>query len=53
MSFVNSKILKWSAIAVAGLAAAYQAFTEQKEEERIDDMEARIAALENSKDEAE
>ena len=48
-----ANFLKWGAIVVAGLVAAYQAFDEQRAEERIDNMEERIAALENSKDEAE
>lgn len=49
--FEMSKLLKWIPVAVAGIVAVYQAVGEQKEAERIDDMEERIARLETGDDE--
>ena len=49
--FEISKLLKWIPVAVAGIVAVYQAVGEQKEAERIDDMEERIARLETGDDE--
>lgn len=48
--FEISKLLKWIPVAVAGIVAVYQAVGEQKEAERIDDMEERIARLETGDD---
>ena len=45
-----SKFLKWIPVAVAGIVAVYQAVGEQKESERIDDMEERIAKLEGTEE---
>lgn len=49
--FEMGKLLKWIPVAVAGIVAVYQAVGEQKEAERIDDMEERIARLETGDDE--
>jgi hypothetical protein len=49
--FEMSKLLKWIPVAIAGVVAVYQAVGEQKEAERIDDMEERIARLETGDDE--
>lgn len=42
------KFSKWIPVIVAGVVAVCQAIGEQKEEERIDDMESRIAKLEET-----
>lgn len=44
------KLLKWVPVIIAGAVAVFQAIGEQKEEERINDMEERIAKLENEED---
>lgn len=49
--FEMGKLLKWIPVAIAGIVAVYQAVGEQKEAERIDDMEERIARLETGDDE--
>lgn len=41
-----NKIVKWIPVAVAGVVAVVQAIGDQKEENRIDDMEKRISNLE-------
>ena len=43
-------LLKWIPVAVAGIVAVYQAMSDQKESERIDDMEERIAKLERTEE---
>lgn len=48
--FEMGKLLKWIPVAVAGIVAVYQAVGDQKEAERIDDMEERIARLEEGDD---
>lgn len=47
------KILKWLPVAIAGLVAVIQAIGDQKESERVDEMEERIAALESKEGEEE
>lgn len=49
--FEAGKLLKWVPVAIAGIVAVYQAIGDQKEAERIDDMEERIAKLETGDDE--
>lgn len=45
---INIKsILKWVPVIIAGGVAVVQAISEQKEAERIDDMEERLIKLEN------
>lgn len=44
------KLAKWFPVLVAGAVAVYQAVGEQKEAERIDDMEERIAKLEETEE---
>lgn len=51
--FEVSKLLKWIPVAIAGVVAVYQAVGDQKEAERIDDMEERIAKLEETGDDKE
>lgn len=41
------KLVRWAPIAMAGVVAVVQAINEQKEEDRINDMDARIEKLEN------
>ena len=48
-----SKFLKWIPVAVAGIVAVYQAVGEQKEADRIDDIEERIARLETDDEDIE
>lgn len=50
VSFEIKKLIKWLPVVAAGLIASYQAVTEQKEQERIDDMESRIAELERKEE---
>ena len=45
-----SKLLKWIPVAIAGVVAVCQSIGDQKEAERIDDMEERIAKLEETGD---
>lgn len=51
--FEVSKLLKWIPVAIAGAVAVYQSIGDQKEAERIDDMEERIAKLEETGDDKE
>ena len=51
--FEIGKLLKWVPVAIAGIVAVCQAVGEQKESERIDDMEERIAKLEETGDDKE
>lgn len=52
MSKINApKILKWIPVAIAGIVAVVQTLGEQKQQERIDDMDERIKSLE--KDESQ
>lgn len=46
-----SKLSKWVPVLIAGAIAVCQAIGEQKEAERIDNMEERIAKLEESEEE--
>lgn len=48
--FEVSKLLKWIPVAIAGVVAVCQSIGDQKEAERIDDMEERIAKLEETGD---
>ena len=48
-----SKFLKWIPVAAAGIVAVCQAVGEQKEADRIDDMEERIARLETDDEDIE
>ena len=47
MKFDTKKLLKWTPVVSAGIIATVQAIMEQKEADQIDDMEERIAKLEN------
>ena len=40
------KLLKWVPVVIAGVVAVYQAIGDQKEAARVDEMEERIAKLE-------
>lgn len=51
--FEVSKLLKWIPVAIAGVVAVCQSIGDQKEAERIDDMEERIAKLEETGDDKE
>ena len=44
------KFSKWIPVIGAAIVAVYQSIGEMKEEERIDDMEERIAKLENKEE---
>ena len=46
-----SKLSKWIPVLIAAAIAVRQAIGEQKEAERIDDMEERIAKLEENEEE--
>lgn len=48
--FEIGKLLKWVPVVIAGAVAVFQAVGEQKESDRIDDMEERIAKLEDTKE---
>lgn len=48
-----SKLTKWIPVLIAGAVAVVQAIGEQKEEERINDMEERIAKLEEDEEDEE
>lgn len=48
--FEAGKLLKWIPVAIAGIVAVAQAVGEQKESERIDEMDERIARLENGEE---
>lgn len=48
--FKIGKLLKWVPVAIAAVVAGYQTLSEQKESERIDDMEERIARLEEAEE---
>ena len=48
--FEIGKLLKWVPVAIAGIVAVCQAVGEQKESERSDDMEERIAKLEGTEE---
>lgn len=50
MKFDTKKLLKWTPVVCAGVIATVQAIMEQKEADRIDDMEERIAKLENKEE---
>lgn len=43
-------LMKWGPILVAAVMAASETWSEQKEAERIDDIEERLAALENNEE---
>ena len=48
---MNKKsIIKWIPVVIAAAVAAFQTIGEQKEQERIDAMDARIAKLENKEE---
>lgn len=47
------KLLKWIPVVIAGVVAVYQAIGDQKEADRIDDMEQRIAKLEEGEENEE
>lgn len=44
------KLVKWLPVAVAGVVACFQAVSEIKEADRINDMEDRIAKLETKEE---
>lgn len=46
-------LMKWVPVVVAGATAVVQAISEQKEAQRIDDMEERLGKLENQENEEE
>lgn len=50
MKFDAKKLFKWAPVVCAGVIATVQAIMEQKEADRIDDMEERIAKLENGEE---
>lgn len=45
-------ILKWGAVLVAAIIAGVGEFADQKEEERIDELEKRVAKLETNEEDA-
>lgn len=48
---MNKKsIVKWIPVIIAAAVAAFQTISEQKEQERIDSMDRRIAELENKEE---
>lgn len=48
---MNTKnIVKWIPVVIAAAVAAFQTIGEQKEQEKIDDMDRRITNLENKED---
>ncbi len=46
-------LLKWVPVVIAGATAVVQAISEQKEAQRIDDMEERLIKLENQENDEE
>ena len=46
-------LLKWVPVVIAGATAVVQAISEQKEAQRIDDMEERLNKLENQENDEE
>lgn len=52
-SFNPKSLGKWAMVIVAIAMAGYQAFADQKEQERVEEMEERIAKLEKAREESE
>lgn len=52
MNIYDSKFMKWIPVVIAGIVAMAQTIGEQKQQERIDDMDERIKSLE-SRDESQ
>lgn len=49
-NFEIKKLAKWIPVVIAGAVAVFQAIGEQNESERIDNMEERIAKLEETEE---
>lgn len=52
-SFNLKSFGKWAMVIFAVAMAGYQAFADQKEQERVEEMEERIAKLEEGRKESE
>lgn len=46
-------LMKWGPVLIAAVMAASETWSEQKKEERIDDIESRLNKLENNEEEEE